>query len=278
MRARNLKTGLFKNELLGTADPLLTILFEGLWCLADREGRLEDRPLRIKAEIFPYRDGIDLDVCLGQLAEMGFIHRYEAEGVAVIEVTNFKKHQNPHPKEAVSSLPDCGRVKVVSSRVKVVSSPADVLNPDVLNPTSSSSRLQLDDDVGRVIRAFEQSPVTSGKAKVSDWSIARQLLETWSLEQIEYVILLASARRLASEIPGEVASMAYFSEALQEPDVVKDCSASYTDYLRSVIARKVESVPDQAQNFTKNQALTAARGNGNMDVHYLFIRFRKDVG
>ena len=30
----------------------------------------------------------------------------------------------------------------------------------------------------------------------------------------------------------------------------------------------VESVPDQAQNFTKNQALTAARGNGNMDVHY----------
>jgi hypothetical protein len=55
MRARNLKPGLFKNELLGEANPLLTILFEGLWCLSDREGRLEDRPLRFCAEIFPYR-------------------------------------------------------------------------------------------------------------------------------------------------------------------------------------------------------------------------------
>ena len=55
MRARNLKPGLFKNEILGSADALLTILFEGLWCMADREGRLEDRPLRICAVIFPYR-------------------------------------------------------------------------------------------------------------------------------------------------------------------------------------------------------------------------------
>src|SRR5262244_3073085 len=54
IRARNIKPGIFKNELLGAADPLLTLLFEGLWCMADREGRLEDRPLRIKAEIFPY--------------------------------------------------------------------------------------------------------------------------------------------------------------------------------------------------------------------------------
>ena len=49
-RSRNIKPSLFKNEVLGVADPLYTILFEGLWVLADREGRLEDRPLRIKAE------------------------------------------------------------------------------------------------------------------------------------------------------------------------------------------------------------------------------------
>ena len=44
MRARNLKPSIFKNELLAVADPLYTLVFEGLWCLADREGRLEDRP------------------------------------------------------------------------------------------------------------------------------------------------------------------------------------------------------------------------------------------
>jgi hypothetical protein len=53
MRACNIKPGFFKNEVLGTAVPILSLLFSGLWGLADREGRLEDRPLRIKAEIFP---------------------------------------------------------------------------------------------------------------------------------------------------------------------------------------------------------------------------------
>jgi len=33
---------------------LARLLYPGLWMLADREGRLEDRPLRIKAEILPY--------------------------------------------------------------------------------------------------------------------------------------------------------------------------------------------------------------------------------
>ncbi len=66
-RARNIKPGLFKNEILGVAEPIYTLLFEGLWLLADREGRLEDRPLRIKAEIFPYREGLDLVSMLGWL-------------------------------------------------------------------------------------------------------------------------------------------------------------------------------------------------------------------
>ena len=49
-RARNVKPGFFKNELLAECEPLARILFEGLWCEADREGRLEDRPRRLKAE------------------------------------------------------------------------------------------------------------------------------------------------------------------------------------------------------------------------------------
>ncbi len=67
MRARNIKPGFFKNEHLGTADPIVALLFEGLWLLADRDGRLEDRPLRIKAEIFPYREGLDINGSLTQV-------------------------------------------------------------------------------------------------------------------------------------------------------------------------------------------------------------------
>jgi len=105
MRARNIKSSLFKNEVLGTADPLLTILFEGLWCLADREGRLEDRPLRIKAEIFPYRDNLDVNGYLTELASLDFIQRYSVGGINFIQVKNFKKHQAPHKTEKPSEIP-----------------------------------------------------------------------------------------------------------------------------------------------------------------------------
>ena len=60
VRARNLKPGYFKNEGLADLPPLARILFAGLWGMADREGRLEDRPKRIKAEILPY-DNCDTD-------------------------------------------------------------------------------------------------------------------------------------------------------------------------------------------------------------------------
>lgn len=104
-RARNIKPSLLMNEVLGTADPLLTILFAGLWMLADREGRLEDRPLRIKAQVFPYRELPDFNGYLTELERLGFIERYEAENQAIIQVLNFTKHQSPHKTEKPSELP-----------------------------------------------------------------------------------------------------------------------------------------------------------------------------
>ncbi len=105
-RARNIKPALFKNEVLGVADPVATLLFVGLWTLADRRGILEDRPLRIKAEVFPYRDGIDAEGLLAWLADHDFIERYSVDGKACIQINNFEKHQNPHKNEEPSDLPD----------------------------------------------------------------------------------------------------------------------------------------------------------------------------
>lgn len=148
-RARNIKPGLFKNEILGVADPLYTLLFEGLWLLADREGRLEDRPLRIKAEIFPYREGLDIEAMLNWLVSTGFITRYTAHGVKCIFIEEFVKHQNPHKNEPDSSLPapefaepDTGISESNSDSIgttseKIGSAPADSLIPDSLIPDTS---------------------------------------------------------------------------------------------------------------------------------------------
>ncbi len=108
MRSRNLKPGLFKNEVLGRADPLFMILFEGLWCEADREGRLEDRPLRLCAEIFPHRRSVTekrMDAMLQWLHEREFVQRYQVAGKRYIQVIKFLKHQNPHTKERPSTIP-----------------------------------------------------------------------------------------------------------------------------------------------------------------------------
>src|ERR1700675_186486 len=100
-RARNIKPGLFENELLGNADPLLTILFAALWCLADEAGRLEDRPEKIGSFAFrypknSYRKDINVDEMLYELQRMCFIKRYEARGIKTIQVIEFRKHQSPH--------------------------------------------------------------------------------------------------------------------------------------------------------------------------------------
>jgi len=108
MRARNLKPSLFKNELLATSDPLYTWVFEGLWCLADREGRLEDRPRRIHLEINAGRAYETTEASLAWLAENGFIVRFEHDGNRYIQVVKFGKHQNPHHREPQSSIPAPG--------------------------------------------------------------------------------------------------------------------------------------------------------------------------
>lgn len=104
-RARNIKPGFFKNDLLAECDPLARILFAGLWCEADREGRLENRPKRLKAEYLPY-DECDIEALLSALEERRFIIRYVVDGVGYIAIPNFAKHQNPHVREAASLIPE----------------------------------------------------------------------------------------------------------------------------------------------------------------------------
>lgn len=103
-RIRSIKPGYFTNDQLAEVDPLGRILFAGLWCHADRAGRLEDRPRKIKAEVLPY-DDCDVDAMLCVLAGKQFIIRYEVAGVRYIQVANFEKHQTPNIKEIASTIP-----------------------------------------------------------------------------------------------------------------------------------------------------------------------------
>lgn len=130
-RARNIKPGFFTNDELADCSPLARLLFAGLWLHCDREGRIEDRPKKIKAEILPY-DNCDADELLGDLEAHGFIIRYSHGKRRYIQVTNFGKHQNPHIKESASEIP--APDKHGASTVQSPEVPALVgLNPSSLN-------------------------------------------------------------------------------------------------------------------------------------------------
>lgn len=103
-RARNIKPSFFKNEELAELTYEARLLFIGTWTLADREGRLEDRPKKIKMEVFP-ADSVDVNKLLLHLHESKFILRYEVDGKRFIQVMKFLKHQNPHHREPGSSIP-----------------------------------------------------------------------------------------------------------------------------------------------------------------------------
>lgn len=103
-RKREIHPGFFKNEDMSELEPLCRLLYLGLLTLADKEGRLEDRPKKLKAEILPY-DNCDGETCLSELAAKGFIIRYEVDGKTYLQINNWDKYQNPHPKETASIIP-----------------------------------------------------------------------------------------------------------------------------------------------------------------------------
>ena len=63
-RARNIKPAIMDNDDLAELAPLTRLLFVYLWMLADREGRLEDRPKRIAAQALPFDRNVDAGAML----------------------------------------------------------------------------------------------------------------------------------------------------------------------------------------------------------------------
>ena len=108
-RIRTIKPTFFFSEDIAAISIEARLLFIGLWCIADKQGRLEDRPKRIKAELYPY-DQVDVDALLEELNKTRLINRYTTDNngctTDIIQVVNFSKHQRCHHTEQDSQLPE----------------------------------------------------------------------------------------------------------------------------------------------------------------------------
>jgi uncharacterized phage protein (TIGR02220 family) len=108
-RIRYLKPDFFTDEDIAALPPLVRLFYAGLWCNADKAGRLEDRPGELKVRILPY-DKFDSEAALKILSKTKpsgrpFVLRYQIENKRYIQILSWAEHQKPHHTERESRIP-----------------------------------------------------------------------------------------------------------------------------------------------------------------------------
>jgi len=108
--ARTISPSFFTDEELAELPFKTRLWFAGLWCQADREGRLEEKLKELKANIMPH-DDVSPEKMLQLLSKpkkysnKPFIYRYKINDKRYIQILEFHKHQKPHNTEANSAIP-----------------------------------------------------------------------------------------------------------------------------------------------------------------------------
>lgn len=118
-RIRTIKPEFFTSDDICALEPYARLLYIGLWCEADREGRFEWKPTAFKRRYLP-DDSIAIENLCQKLIASGLVVLY-GDGLAYIPT--FAKHQHINPRESASSLPNpdaSSRVIDASSRVSDV--------------------------------------------------------------------------------------------------------------------------------------------------------------
>lgn len=232
MRARNIKPGFYKNEELADCSPWSRLLAPGLWMLADKEGRMYDRPKRIKAEIFPY-DNVEIEQLLEELVRCRHILRYEVDGRRFIQVLTFSDHQRPHSNETKSLIPPHSpEVPIKDNSTsnhggKSFQPREEALRSDSLIPSSLKPD-SLNEERGKVASL----PVRAVLKKALDWPDDDP-------ENLEGYILAGSGFRLTEKwvLPEKWGDWA-MEDLHLKPDKILSEAQSFKDYFTGPDAKK----------------------------------------
>lgn len=198
-RARLLKPGFFSNETLAEVPPFGRLLFAGLWTLADREGRLPDRPKWIKGALFPY-ENVPVNKLLDDLQAHGFILRYDVDGESFIQVLKFEKHQHVHIKESDSTIP--APVLHRASPVISQTDPSEACTTSKAEARTSTEAagtrpVHVDDPVGQIAADFAAfGKVTAGTARAIEEAVG-----DYGCEWVQLAVRYASGAGFEGQPP-----------------------------------------------------------------------------
>jgi hypothetical protein len=113
-RIRTIKPSFFKSRTIASLPLRARLTFQGLWCMADDEGRLVYDPRLVKADVWPLDDDVtaeDINADIDALTESAVIVRYTlGEGSKQREylaISGWKEHQKINrPSVSVIPAPD----------------------------------------------------------------------------------------------------------------------------------------------------------------------------
>jgi hypothetical protein len=118
-------------------------------------------------------------------------------------------------------------------------------NQSILVSSAPSTTKAADDtEFNQIIQAFEQSPVTRGRTTKTDRQTARRLLGKYAVVQITNGILLATCRKIGSDLQNGgrdiVKNLAYFEAAIEEAAADENISENYIEHsVRRFIGKHV---------------------------------------
>lgn len=106
MRRREISPGFWKDERIWKLSHEAKLLYLGLTQIADREGRLLDKPFEIGVEVWPWAP-MEAGRLIDEIVAVGLVARYAVGDLACLSYPRaaWKRHQRPHPNEQPSRLP-----------------------------------------------------------------------------------------------------------------------------------------------------------------------------
>jgi len=176
-RIRSIKPEFWIDEKVVELSSWARLLFIGLWSFADDQGYVDDKPRRIKMQIFP-NDDLDVDVLLDELFARGMLDPFTSPVGPVFRIRNWTRHQKVD-RAATPRFDEASLISREHSTSPRESSPASVETPQNGHSTSprEGSLASVDAEgkgSGRDLEGKGSTATTSLPALPADASITQR--------------------------------------------------------------------------------------------------------
>ena len=159
------------------------------------------------------------------------------------------RDQSPEVRDQSPEVRDQSpEIRDQRSDSKDLYSTSSVISGTSATPMQDDAELRNPTDLDQVLKAFQESVVTKNRVSKADqtlaaqWLVKKNVVGGWTASEIENGIVLATARKINSDLQNgaavRVKSLAYFEEAIAEAASDKTMTDDYLEHQKRFIQRR----------------------------------------